>query len=529
MVLTRRDLLRAAVAALGLSSVFLLWMMGPVVSSRHDAIYHWSASPLSFFAPPIVEFCACWLLLTVLMATTKGRVRVAIWCGALGLTPWMAVANWALLQDRAPHPTIALVLLFVGVAAFAIPLVLWRPKYERQSERLVEFSSTMLALLAMSGVGVLCGCVWYGWQARSLNAEQSFQGRQDYSQQLGRPRVIWMILDELSYQQVYERRYPGLDLPSFDAVAREATVFTHVIPAGFLTERVVPSLMTGDTVDKIRSTADGRLSIHHPESRSWTVFDERGTVFQDALDMKYKTAIAGWYNPYCRLLRGVLDSCFWTYGGSTDNLLIPRAGLISNLIMPWGRFFSRGMGYRQISTLLTPAAGQIDVKEHVVDYLALAAAADRILDDRSAGFVLIHMPIPHPFGIYNRKSGRLTSEHSNYLDNLVLADQFLGKVRERLENSGQWDSSTVVIMGDHSWRSQEFWRQTPEWTEEEQIASGGEFDDRPGFIVKLAGQSTSSHIDKPFDAKNTRKLLDGLLAQRITSKEELSAWEMTLP
>ncbi len=503
--------------------------MAPIVSPRHNAIYHWSGSPVSFFAPPIVEFCAFWLLLTLLMAMTTGRLRLAIWCGALGLTPWMAVANWALLQDRAPHPTIALVLLGVGVAAFVIPFAMWKPKFERESERLVRFASTMLALLAMSGVGILCGCVWYGWQARSLNPEPFFQRSEDFQQQAGRPRVIWIILDELSYQQVYERRYPGLELPFFDSVAREATVFTHVIPAGLMTEQVVPSLMTGDTVDKVRSTADGRLSVHHPETGTWEAFDERGTIFQDALNMKYKTAIAGWYNPYCRILRDVLDSCFWTFGGSTDNLLIPRAGLASNLIMPWGHFFSRGMGYRKISALLTPIAGEINSKEHLVDYLALDAAAERILDDPTAGFVFLHMPIPHPFGIYDRKSGRLTVEHSSYLDNLALADQFLGKVRERLAKSGQWDNSTIVIMGDHSWRAKEFWSQTSEWTEEERIASGGnQFDDRPGYVVKLAGQNTGSRIDKPFDARNTRKLLDALLAQRIRSKEELSAWEMTL-
>ena len=50
--------------------------------------------------------------------------------------------------------------------------------------------------------------------------------------QTGRPRVIWILFDELSYQQVYERRLPGLQLPAFDALAAQATVFTHAVPAG---------------------------------------------------------------------------------------------------------------------------------------------------------------------------------------------------------------------------------------------------------------------------------------------------------
>ena len=67
----------------------------------------------------------------------------------------------------------------------------------------------------------------------------------------------------------------------------------------------------------------------------------------------------------------------------------------------------------------------------------------------------------------------------------------------------------------------------PEWANEEQIASrGGQFDDRPAYIVKLPGQQTGDRIDAPFAALNTRTLFDAVLAQKIQSKEQLSAWAM---
>ena len=115
--------------------------------------------------------------------------------------------------------------------------------------------------------------------------------------------------------------------------------------------------------------------------------------------------------------------------------------------------------------------------------------------------------------------------HSSYLDNLALTDKLLGHIRGELEQRGEWDASTVVVMADHSWRTKMFWEDLPDWTKEEQIASrGGEFDDRPAYIVKLPEQQTGARIDAPFAALNTRKLLDALLSQNIRSKEDLAAW-----
>ncbi len=189
------------------------------------------------------------------------------------------------------------------------------------------------------------------------------------------------------------------------------------------------------------------------------------------------------------------------------------------------RFF--GMGAR-IASLFPESARLGDgdpIRQHLSDYLALANAADQMLEDRTAGFVLIHMPIPHPHGIYDRKRQQFSVAHSDYLDNLALTDVFLKHVRSKLEQSGQWDSSTIVVMADHSWRTKLMWEETPGWTKEEEVASrGGQFDERPAYVVKLPEQHMGARIDAPFSAVNTRKLLDAFLAQKIRSKEELSAW-----
>lgn len=85
-------------------------------------------------------------------------------------------------------------------------------------------------------------------------------------------------------------------------------------------------------------------------------------------------------------------------------------------------------------------------------------------------------------------------------------------------------------MGDHSWRVKLFWAKSPDWTEEERIASNNvTFDDRPGYIVKLPGQTTPSQIDEPFESMRTRELFDKLLKGQIKTPEQLRTWVTQRP
>ena len=162
---------------------------------------------------------------------------------------------------------------------------------------------------------------------------------------------------------------------------------------------------------------------------------------------------------------------------------------------------------------------------HIRDYSDLLAAGDARLNDSSATFLFLHMPIPHPGGIYNRKTGELAAGNPSYLNNLALADEYLRHIMWLLQQRGEWDSAAVIVMGDHSWRTQLLWLHTPEWTAEEDAAShGGQFDDRPGYIVKLPGQHQASRIDESFVALRTRSLLRNILNGHIQTPTDLAAW-----
>ena len=526
-----KDYLRSAGAALGVTTIYLLWLVGPLISSTHDSIYHWDGSPSQLFLAPILDFFVFWLLLAVVLILARGRLRIAVWCAIIGLAPWVQVKNWYFVKHTSIPHWLSVLVLGLGLSVFPVLLALWRSEFERKFEQVEEVATTLFLFSGFYGLAILSQYGWLSWQARSLNERPVLAAMRDQRVQAVRPRVIWILFDELSYSQVYEHRFPGLQLPAFDALAAQSTVFTHTIPAGIRTEMVLPSLLTGAAVDGIRPSSNGRqLSLHDPHTGAWHGLDEHDTVFQDALNLNYRTAIAGWYNPYCRILPHVVDRCFWTYGYSAENGMVPRASLQSNMMRPWMRFFGYGMG-AHVAFLFPESVrlddDDLDTRQHLSDYMALAEAADKMLEDNTAGFVLIHMPIPHPFGIYDRKRQQFSVTHSDYLDNVALADVFLKHVRSKLKQSGQWDSSTVVVMADHSWRTKLLWENAPQWTKEEDVASGGgQFDERPAYVVKLPEQHTGARIDAPFSAVNTRSLLDAFLAQKIRSKEELSAWAM---
>ena len=517
----------SVVSAFGITSIGTFWMVAPLVSDRHDAVYHWSGSMRSLFYPVFRDFFFCWFLLSLfLYLTARSRsMRMVPWIGFVTFLPWIALRNWALIANRPlPRGSGAAALCF-GAALFLLVMFFGRRgdrrvverarshNWARLQERCQEFSVYMASVAAVIGGFLLCQLVWFGWEARSLNADArlGLPVPAASASHPGHPRVIWILLDELSYQQVYERRYSGLRLPAFDQLVSESNAWTQTIPAGIRTGEVIPSLLTGRMIDDTRSSADGQLTVHDEKEDAWHAFHQHDTVFQDALNAGYRTGISGWYNPYCRVLPSVLDTCFWTY----QTTPLGHARLSSSV---WLKHIFWKM-------LKGSDGNDFTAVGHISDYKLISAAADGMLKDSSDDFLFIHMCIPHPIGIYNRATGSYAVEHSTYLDNLVMADRYLGHVRALLEAQGQWDSSAIVVMGDHSWRTKLLWSSTPEWTHEEQVASkGGEFDDRPAYLLKLPNQHAENKIQTPFAAIETRRLLDRIMEGRLRTPDDLKSW-----
>jgi hypothetical protein len=517
-----------AFVALGIATLCLLAILGPLLSPSHTVIFHTSPPVASLFSSVLFDLFALWAFFTalLLLAQKPGRCQFMIWLAIILALPRIVLKNTSMLMGFRLLHWVTFVLLSVCLGIFVWLSLSWSPRQMPAFERVRRFFTVVFVFVALNGVVIIGQLLWYRWQVRNLNAPAVLHQR-SISEAHGpaHARVIWILFDELSYQQLYEQRFPGLALPAFDALARQSTVFTHVVPAGAYTEDVIPSLLTGWPVDRIRVSSNGRqLSLHNPVTGAWKRFDQHQTVFQDALNDGYSTAVAGWYNPYCRILPQVLDRCVWSLQFPYPGDLVPgqsplanaRTQIVERLDAISALLLS---GHRQSDGL------DLDTKLHVADFVDLRAAADSMLNDSAADFLFLHMPIPHPLGIYDRHRGVLTTRSTSYIDNLALTDKYLAHVRTLLEQRGEWNSSIIVIMGDHSWRTSFIWSKMEGWTPEDNAAShGAQFDDRPGYIVKLPDQQQGARIDTPFKAIHTRALLDKLLTHQLSTPDALNTW-----
>jgi hypothetical protein len=518
-----RAITHPATVAFGLANLYLLDLTGPFIDPNHDLVYHLIGSTWPIILPIIVYLILLFLLLAglLLLARRRGALRVIIWSAFLLAIPSILMHTIANFTNADVPDWLSYLVAFSALSVLLVITARWR-QFLPFFEKIQGVASAILGVFAFSGLIIFAQLIWCVSQTRNLNPAPALHHPTTASVH---PRIVWLLLDELSYQQLYERRYKGLELPAFDQLAAQSTDFTHVIPVGSYTRFVLPSLFTGVPSNEIRVSASGHLiSLRDPATGKWNPFLPDQTVFQDALNQGYSTGIAGWYNPYCRIMPGVLDHCFWTYRQFTPANLSPNRSFAADLLRPMHylvldikHFFGHGPG--------APTDELRNLRQHTADYSRLVTVGDADLADRSIDFLFLHMPIPHPYGIYDRSHKTFANHHTSYIDNLALADQYLAHIRQILEQQNQWDSTTLIVMGDHSWRTSTVWSNSSFWTDEDAAAShDGEFDNRPAYIVKLPNQQTPARVDRPFAAIRTRALIDALLQGQIQTPADLQAW-----
>ena len=325
-----RPLTHPLTVAFGLANLYLLDLTGPLISTEHDLIYHLVGSASPVILPIIVYIIALSLLFTALLflAERRGALRVIIWSAFILALPSILLHTFANFSGYEIPDWLTYTIAGVCVFTLVAISIFWK-KFIPLFEKIQHSAAVLLGIFAFTGLLIFGQLIWSCWQARNLNPAPALHKPQLASSPAQtRSRIIWVLLDELSYQQLYERRFPGLDLPAFDKLAAQSTVFTQVVPAGLYTRYILPTLFTGIPSNAVDIPARGLLvSLKDPSTGKWTPFLEHQTVFQDAIDAGYTTGIVGWYNPYCRIMPEVLDHCFWTYRESTPANLSPNRSL----------------------------------------------------------------------------------------------------------------------------------------------------------------------------------------------------------
>jgi hypothetical protein len=508
--------------SLGVSTVAFLDCLALLTSPTHDAIYHLEGRASAIFIPVLIDvlLLALACLLALRAAERHPRASKILWAALLCFLPWIAAKNAAMVLGE-PFPHLVSASLFLVCVVTFLLFVAATPALNHAFDVFKGLGEIALVCVGIVGAVALVEIAWFAIEARHLNDQTVASAIAPRSAAPIQGRVVWIVLDELAYRQLYEHRLPGLQLPAFDQLRAESTVFSDVQPAGIQTDIVLPSLMTGHRLDKIRSSASGQLFLHG--NNGWQSFNQRNTLFADADALGYRSSVVGWYNPYCRILPSVVSSCFWTGPSDLDDLF-PTRSIATNALHPLLHLLEK------IPVFLHPPKGPspdqlAEGNVHIREFLQLDHAADAALSDPRNTFLLLHLPIPHPSGIWDRLHSRFAVDRSSYVDNLVLADDYLAHIRHLLEAGGQWDNATILIMGDHAWRTRLLWLKTAAWSKDDQRASdNGQFDPRPAYILKLPHQHTGLDLDTPFPAVDTRALVDQLLLHRLDDPLQLEQW-----
>jgi hypothetical protein len=342
----------------------------------------------------------------------------------------------------------------------------------------------------------------------------------------GRPRVLWLIFDEMDERLAFAERPADLSLPEFDRLRSEALFATNAFPPAGHTSQSIPSLLTGQLISAVKPSGPGELLLTLPARETTTGWSSQPDIFSDARAGGFNTALVGWFHPYCRVIGDRLNFCHWEAASQRidtaklslkRNLLRQEIGLL-NLLPSAGRYANALQSRQSQISLETYRSG------HLADYRALLPLAESVAADREFGLTFIHLPVPHPPDIYDRaRMDFTTTKESTYLDNLALADRTLGELRRKMEQAGLWESTTVVLSSDHWWRA-DYWEPGIFWTAGDDANRGEKVEHRVPFLVKLAGQKAALTYDAPFNTVLTHDLILDVLNGKLARPDEAAAW-----
>jgi hypothetical protein len=488
---------------IGLASIILVMNYGDLLGGGYDVRMHVPFPLGGIVYAQLTDILLLGLLIFAFIAPLS-RTRFYPW---IRLVLSIVVPPYLILRTQAVLPFLLpdgfLVVLGVVWAAVLLLLLFKFNRWYRILMRVGDFLGVFFGVFALCTFAQLL-YVQHWKPGPQTHTAAWATGAQPPRQH---PLLVWVVFDELSYDQVFAHRAHDLALPNFDALRSQSTVFSATQPIGEKTVKVLPSLLTGHVLDAFDFTFNNRFLVHQTGTHGLHPLEASQTVFADAQQQGWRTAAVGWYNPYCTLYAGTIDDCYWTNLDKIDGPMAQNAGFWQNVESPLQQTAHEIMSPERASRALCT----YDVRRRYLTYLDLEQHTDHLLQAGQADFVFLHLPIPHSPNIWSRMKGSFTQQcDSSYLDNLALADRELGRILATLESSPRWKDTTLIVEGDHSWRTY-LWNNQPAWTDEDDAASSSGFDPRPAVLIHRPGQTQPQLIATPWSLINIHAVVEQVL------------------
>jgi hypothetical protein len=313
--------------------------------------------------------------------------------------------------------------------------------------------------------------------------------------------VVWIVFDEWDQRLTFEQRPENLTLPELDRLRREVLYASAAYAPAEQTQYSMLSILSGRVLVRLEAARGRQLRLafrDHPDAVLWS---EHDNLFRRAREQGFRTAVVGWYIPYCALLNDALDSCWQSNPlGSSSGPPLSRVLAGQWQIVVKKAVFSvssESLGALHHSQLFDQMLGQVW----------------KVLTDPSLGLVLLHLPVPHKPYFYDRQTGAYRFDMDpvlGYFDALALVDRTVGQVRHQLEQAGLWEQTALLLTSDH-------WLRTSELID-------GVKEHRVPFLLKLAGQSRPVVYERAFNTVLSHDLVLELLRGRLRTAAGVTRW-----
>ena len=501
-------MLKKLCQCIGLSSLILVMNYGDLLGGGADVRMHVPFSLTGICLAQIADILLLGLVLFAILAPLqRTRFYPLVRLGLAIVVPPYLIAR---MRAEFPFPILDGFLL-LGAVIWATVLLVLLLKFNAHYRRLIRFGDAVgifFFIFAVCSIAQLCFVMTWkpGPQQHTVAWAHTAQPPRQH------PLLVWIIFDELSYDQVFEHRAKDLALPNFDALRNQSTLFTDVQPIGYKTVKIIPSLLTGHTIDDYRFGFRNSFKVHYTGVHGWHTVNGTNTVFADAQKAGWRTSAVGWYNPYCTLYAGSIEDCYWMNLDRIDGNMSQRSSFWRNTWSPLQQV---------VREIKAPERADrdtctYDVRQRLKTHLDLNQHATQVLHTDQADFVFLHIGVPHSPNIWSRIDDNYTQFcDSSYIDNLALADRILGDTMKTLQASPRWKDTSVIVQGDHSWRIN-LWDWLPAWTDEDDAASRSGFDPRPAVIVHQAGQTQPQTNATPWSLLNVHSIIENVLHNQPT-------------
>lgn len=493
----------------GLAILIMLRLLWVHISPLHEDLFHRNLPMTTVYRGIFIDFvvvCAASVALLLWMDRTDPENQSLAWIAVAAMAMarmagWMQ-ETWVAASFVTPR------IVFISLAVLGVLLWILRRRWYGLA---VQGVRCALMLVGFSVCWMLPQLVWMAAHSEPVQASAFVRAPGEVAQR----RIVWILFDELSRDQAFDRRYPGLALPAFDRFAAQSVSFSNVQPGGYMTELVIPGLMAGESISDEKTDLDGRLYVKTRNDPEWHPYAADKTLLAEAQQAGWSTAISGWFLPYCRLYADQLTDCFRT-------MRFPLPGGYSRLhSTAWNALAPIHKSVLRVAG--RPVPGTTPWELHARDFAEILAHGEAMIADEHIGFVFLHLPAPHPAGFYNRKTGEMGYPGS-YVDNLALADKTLDALLQRIALTGLADRTTVIVSSDHSWRIP-MWKPEAGWTREDEAALGNRgFDQRPVLMVRFPEVQAGITLNRPFPLLREHGIVEGILDHRIATPQELEEW-----